>query len=405
MKILHVIPTFAPAWSYGGPIYAALGLTRELAKQGQKVSVITTNVDGPGILNVPLGRPVSIDGVEVWYFPVEYPRWWYFSRELGNALKRTVKNFDLVHVHSMFLWPTAVAAFWCRKHHVPYIIRPAGSLDPICLTKPYERWWVSSTSRAKKQLYLKTLGRMDLQHASALHFTSQAELEAARPLKLRPPGFVVPLGVDLEQIEVKEKSTPFRERYPQLEGKKIVLFLSRLDPIKGLDLLIPALGSLSERRKDFAFVVAGNGTPAYKDELDMLINRHKLEERTIFLGFVEGSAKWSLLREADLFVLPSYHENFGVAVVDAMTAGIPVAISNQVSIHQEVAQAGAGIVTHLDSNAIAGALEQLLDDSDLRREMGEKGTRLVRAKFTWSRVAKEMIEAYHSTVVCGVRNQ
>ena len=277
---------------------------------------------------------------------------------------------------------------------MPYIIRPAGSLDPICLTKPYERSWASLSSNIKKWIYLKTLGRMELHHASALHFTSQAEMEGASPLRLAAPGFVVPLGVDLEQIEVEEQSTPFRERYPQFGGKKIVLFLSRLDPIKGLDLLIPAVGSLSERRKDFAFVLAGDGTPAYKEELDMLIKRHGLEERTIFLGFVEGNAKWSLLRNADILVLPSYHENFGLAVLEAMAAALPVVISKEVNIRYEVDQAGAGLVTGLDPRELAHVLEKLLANDNIREEMGHKGALLVRERFRWEKVTRDLVQVY-----------
>lgn len=394
MKILHVIPSFAPAWRYGGPIYAAMGLTRELARQGHEVAVMTTNIDGPGVLDVPVKRPVSMEGVEVWYFPVEHPRWWCFSGSLGKALQLQVKRFDLVHIHSIFLWPTTAAAFWSQRSEIPYIVRPAGALDPVCLTRSYDNWWVSLMSRGKKGAYLKTIGRMDLHNASALHFTSLAEMEAARSLRLRPPGFVVPLGVELAPAEGESASLRLRERYPQLGGKRVVLFFSRLDPKKGLDLLVAALGDLASRHKDFSFVLAGGGTSGYTADVVALVERHGLQERTVFLGPVEGSAKWLLLQEADLFVLPSYQENFGVAVVEAMAAGLPVVISNRVNIHREVSQAGAGLVTDLDPKQIAAAVEQLITDGDLRRDMGRKGTLLVRREFTWEKIAKHMLQVY-----------
>lgn len=396
MKILHVIPTFAPAWQHGGPIQEVLGLTRELVRQGQAVTVMTTNVNGSGILDVPVECPVFMDGVEVWYFPVEHPRWWYFSRSLGRALRQQVKRFDLVNIHSIFLWPTTIAAFWCRRYQVPYIIRPAGALDPICLTKSYDRWWVSLNSRVKKQIYLNTLGRMDLEHASAIHFASQAEMEAARPLNLRAPTFIVPSGVDSSVLEVKSALPQRRERYPQLKGKKMVLFLSRLDPKKGLDLLISALGELAGRRKDFAFVLAGSGTKSYEAKVAALVKEQGLGEHTVFVGLVEGKAKWQILREADVFVLPSYRENFGVAVVEAMAAGIPVVISNRVNIHKEIVQAGAGVVTDLNPKEIGVAVEQLLGDGELRREMGKRGSKLVRERFTWEKVTKEMVCKYEN---------
>ncbi len=399
MKILQVIPSFAPAWRHGGPIHALYGLTRQLARLGHQVTVMTTNVHGPDVLDVPLERPVWLDGVAALYFPVEQPRWWCFSRRLAHALQRHVEDFDLVHVHSIFLWPTTVASFWCRRYGVPYILRPAGSLDPVCLTKPYDPWWLSLASRVKKAVYLNTIGRMDLNRASAIHFTSEEEMEAARPLKLRPPGFVVPLGIEPEEMAKAPVSLKLRKRYPQLQGKKIVLFLSRFDRKKGLDLLIEALSQLLESRNDFAFVLAGSGTSEYQAEVAARIKRSGLQERTVSLGSVEGQEKWSLLREADVFVLPSHRENFGVAVVEAMAVGLAVVISNGVNISRDVKNAGAGLVTGLDSGDIAAAVDHLLANDHLRRKMGQKGRALVRRQFTVEHVAHQTVRMYEDVLV------
>jgi glycosyltransferase involved in cell wall biosynthesis len=398
MKILHVIPSFAPAWRYGGVISTAVGLTRELARLGHDVTVMTTNIDGPDILDVPLDRPVFMDGVEVQYFAVEHPRWYCFSRPLGQGLRQQVSCFDLVHIHSMFLWPTTIAAYWCRRRGVPYILLPQGALDPICLAKSYDRWWGALGSRMKKWSYLNTLGRLDLQRAAAIHFTAEAEMDAAGPLRLRPPGFIVPLGIELAEVEEEPSSLRLRERFPQLGERKLVLFLSRLDPKKGLNLLVEALGELAARRKDFALVVAGSGATTYEAEVAALVRSHDIEDRVVFLGFVQGRAKWWLLQEVDLFVLPSYQENFGLAVAEAMVSGVPVVISNRVNIHREVSRARAGLVTGLDAKEIASAIEQLLVDGDLRREMGRGGKHLVHEHFSWQGIAKDMLEVYQRIV-------
>ncbi len=271
-------------------------------------------------------------------------------------------------------------------------------MDPICLAKSYDRRSVSLSSRAKKKLYLATLGKLDLQRASAFHFTSRGEMEAARPLGLRPPGFVLPHGVEMEQIGEPPRVLPLRERYPQLQGKKVILFLSRLDPKKGLGLLFQALGELAARREDFAIVLAGSGTSAYEARLTALVKNYGLQPRSIFLGHVHGDDKWSLLHQADLFMLPSYHENFGIAVVEAMAAGLPVIISDRVNIHREVKEAGAGLVTGLDAGKIEVALEQLLDDHNLRREMGQRGKHLVANQFSWGKIAREMVGVYEHII-------
>src|SRR5438876_634905 len=114
MRILHVIPSFVPAWSYGGPVYATYALTNKLVKFGHDVSVVTTNIDHSGTVDVPLERPVNMDGVKVWYFPVQTPRSYCYSGKMWRVLKDHVGQVDLVHLHSLFLWPTSVAAYWAR---------------------------------------------------------------------------------------------------------------------------------------------------------------------------------------------------------------------------------------------------------------------------------------------------
>jgi len=398
MKLLHVIPSFAPAWRYGGPVVGALGLTRELARQGHQVTVFTTNADGPGALDVPVGRPVPLDGVEVWYFSRDRPRWYYFSWPMARALRERVSEFDVVHIHSIYLWPTTIAAYWSRKWGVPYLIRPAGSLDPVLISRPYECWTTTLPSRVKKWAYFRTAGRLDLGGAAGFHFTSRGEMEASGPSRPRAPGYVVPMGVDPHPAA---EAADLRARYPVLAGKKIVLFLSRLDPKKGLDILISALGRLASGRDDFALVVAGSGPAAYERHLAALAADNGLAGRTVFLGLVQGDDKWAVLRDADVFVLPSYRENFGFAVVEALAAGLPVVISDGVNIHREIGDAGAGIVTGLDPEEVGAAVGRLLGDDRLREDMGAAAESLASRRFTWTASAEGITRVYEE--VLGLR--
>ena len=398
MKVLHVIPSFAPAWRYGGPVVAALGLTREQARQGHNVTVLTTNNDGPGVLDVPVGRPVDMNGVEVWYFPVERPKWYFFSRELGSAAKGRVADFDIVHIHSIYLWPTTIAAFWCRRRGVPYLIRPAGLLDPVNLRKPYGGRLVSIPSRMKKWLYLSTIGRWDLNGAAGVHFTSQGEMEASVAVELGPPKFVLPFGTDLPPKNEGYENLSLRGRYPELKDRKIVVFLSRLDPKKGLETLFSAMSDLSAGMDDFALVVAGSGESGYSRRLTSIVKEVGLEDRTVFLGLVQGAEKWSLLLSGDVFVLPSYHENFGMAIVEAMGAGLPVVISDRVNIHHDVTEYGAGIVTGLDPREFSAAVGKLLRDDGLRAKMGAAAERLARDRYSWEGAAGAIVEAYEEII-------
>ncbi len=395
MNVLHVIPSFAAR--YGGPIVAAQGLTRELARRGHDVTLATTNVDGPGELDVPLGSPVRMDGVGVWYFPVQRPRWYHFSAPMGRALRDLVRRSDVVHIHSVFLWPTTVAAFWCRKFGVPYVVHVAGSLDPVSLAKRYEGRRASAASRAKKWLYLKTIARHDLGGAAALHLTSEVEVESARTLRFQG-GRLIPLGADAPPPSGVDDRAVVEDKYPSLRGRKIVLFLGRLHRIKGLDVLADAAGTLIEGRDDFSLVIAGGGAPEYEAEVRAIHDRRGLSERTVFTGMVLGDDKWRLLRAADVFVLPSHHESSPVAVMEATAAGTPVVISDQVGIHREISEAGAGLVTTLDPADVAAAIGRLLDDPDAAERMGRAGEALAAKRFSWERVASD-VEALYEEVV------
>ncbi len=400
MNILHVIPSFAPAWRYGGTVTLSLSLTRELARQGHDVTVMTTNIDGPTNLDVPLKTPVPVpvDGVKVWYYPVQYPRWYCFSPALGRALRQQVDQFDIVHIHSVFLWPTTVAAFWCRRRRVPYLISPHGLLDPINIKKAYEGWSASIASRLKKWLYLKTIGKLDLDRATTVLFTSSVEMEASRALRLRAPQLALPLGADMPAEDESANGIMWRDLYPSLKDKKIVLYMSRLDPKKGADILLSALGSLSARRQDFALVVAGSGNVEYERRLKSLARDLDLQDIALFVGMVDNANKWALMREADLFVLPSHQEAFPNAVIEAMAAGLPVVISPGVGISEEIREAGVGLVASQDPEDLANVIERMLSDDSYRRRLGEDGARFVREHWSWERTSGDIARAYEKVV-------
>lgn len=389
MRILHVIPSFAPAWRYGGPVHAAYEMCRELARQGADVTVYTTNIDGPDDLDVPLDRAVVMDGFRVRYFQVQQPRFYSFSMALARALKSDISAFDVVHVHSVFNWPITPAAAACRRHRVPYIVRPCGILDEDAVWKTYEGPWTSLRSGLKKSVYFQLLEKRNLEGASAIHFTSEDEARKSAWTGLRTPHFVCPLGVSFpDPMNGAGDSDDFES------DKLVLLYLSRLDPKKGLDLLVPALSEVLQERDDAIFAVAGAGEPAFEREARDLVGRWGLGDRTLWFGAVEGDQKWRLLRRADIFVLPSYQENFGLAVVEAMAAGRAVLVSDRVGIHKEITRAGAGVVVPCDAAALRDALSTLIRRPDLRLEMGKRARELAVQRFGWPAIARQLLSVY-----------
>ena len=231
MRILHVVPTYLPAWRHGGPIRAVHGLCRALAARGHEVTVFTTDVHGRGRLQVPLGKPVTIDGVEVRYFPVLPPARLYLSPRLGRAARDEVSRFDAVHLHSVFLWPTSAAARAAERADVPYVLSPRGMLVPEL---------IRSRGRWRKLAWLALAERRTLERAAALHATSGLEAaDAARLGFPLPPVAVVPNGIDPAPWDGDLAALSPAVR-AVVEGAPFLLFLGRLSWKKGLDRLIPA---------------------------------------------------------------------------------------------------------------------------------------------------------------------
>lgn len=363
MRLLHVVPTYFPATRYGGPIFAVHGLCRALARRGHDVHVFTTNVDGGGVSDVPLDGPVDLDGVQVHYFASELRRL-YVSRSMRRALARDAGAFDLVHLHSVFLWPTWAAARAARNAGVPYIVSPRGMLVPELIERK---------SSLAKRAWIALIERRNLANAAAIHFTARREWDDAARLGVPLPSpFIVPNGVDLPPPAHEERD------------ERLLLFLGRVNWKKGLDRLVDAM-----RLVDARLVVAGPDDDGYTATL-----RARADDRVEFRGPVAGAEKDALLRRAAALVLPSISENFGNVVLEAMASATPVIVTPAVGLADDVRASGAGIVSEPDPPSLAAAIETLLGDPSLRAEMGRRGRALAEERFTWERVAAAMDAAY-----------
>jgi len=381
MRILHVVPSYLPAWRYGGPIRSVHGLCRGLAALGHDVHVFTTNVDGPGDSAVPLGVPVETDGVKVWYFPSTRLRRLYWSPRMARALAAHLQEFDLVHLHSIFLWPTWAAARSARRAGVPYVVAPRGMLV---------RELIGKKSRLAKNVWIRLIERRNLEQAAGIHVTSRIEAEEAARFGFNlPPVHIVPNGVDMEDFDVPDRA--LNDALPEIAaGGRYLVFLSRINWKKGLDRLIPALA----RVPGISLVIAGNDEENYLPVLEELACRHGVRERIIFSGAIDGKDKATLLRNAAALVLPSYSENFGIVVLEAMAAGCPVAVTPDVGLAGTVLECGAGVVVEGEPAKLGEALKRMLSDPQALSRMGEIGRRVVAEQFTWEAVAKRMEKVY-----------
>lgn len=380
MKILHVVPTYLPAWRHGGPILAVHGLCRALAVRGHAVTVFTTDVHGEGRLEVPLATPVEIDGVEVRYFPVRSLRRLYWAPALAAAARAEMAGFDAVHLHSVFLWPTTAAARAAERAGVPYVLSPRGMLVPEL---------IRAHGRGRKLAWMLLAERRTIERAAALHATSALEAADAARLDLPlPPVVVLPNGIDPEPRDSGPETLSPQVR-AALDGPPFLLFLGRLSWKKGLDRLIPALA----RVPGALLAVAGNDEEGIRPGLEALA-----ADNVRFLGPVHGADKAALLHGAAALVLPSRSENFGNVVLEAWAAGRPVAVTPEVGLADTVRETGAGVVLDGLGGDLAAGLRELLGDPARLDEMGRRGAAAVRERFGWPAVAREM-EAVYKRIV------
>jgi glycosyltransferase involved in cell wall biosynthesis len=383
MRILHVVPSYLPAVRYGGPIFAVHGLCRALAARGHYVEVFTTNVDGSNNSAVPLKIPVMLDGVHVRYFPSSILRRLYWSPPLARALRANLTGFTVVHLHSVFLWPTWAAARTARKVRTPYLISPRGMLV---------KKLIEMKSKLAKVAWIKLIERENMERASAIHVTSPVEAEELQRFGWHlPPIRVIPNGIDEVAVASSEKvSMDVKEIAAE---QPLVLFLGRISWKKGLDRLLSAfaltnLGKLAVVGPDDENLVPRLAQRA----CDLRItNRVRFLPRTVL-----GRDKSFLYRHAKVFVLPSYSENFGNSVLEGMQHGIPVVVTPEVGAAEIVRQSGGGFVVAGDPEPLGAAIRRLIEDTSLGREMGEAGQQHANAHYAWSAIAGQMEELYES---------
>jgi glycosyltransferase involved in cell wall biosynthesis len=376
MKVLHVIP--AVASRYGGPSTAVLQMCRALAAAGTSVEIATTDADGPGRLNARLGEATEIDGVPARVFARQWSEAFKYSRPLAAWLDGHMSDYDVVHVHALLSHACVAAARACRRHGVPYIVRPLGTLDPWSLAqKPW-----------RKRLLLAAGGRAALAGAAAVHYTAAEEqrlVEASFPTQ---GGFVAPLGIDDHLLQREPLTMDERPRPLTL------LAMSRLHPVKALDVLIDAFAMATTRiAEPWQLVIAGDGDAAYVRGLHERAARSPAAPHIRFAGWTDGAAKTSLLREAGLYVLPSHHENFGVSLAEALACGTPAVVSRQVLVASELEAAGAGWVTGNDVDALADTLATAMRDPGARVSRGAAARRFAET-LAWPRVVTLLMQAY-----------
>ena len=381
MKVLQVVPSLAPEW--GGPVK----VVNELAGALEVIGVSSEIISAQGRR---VGNPETVtNDIPIHLFetgPIAR-LWTAHTPGLKKTLARKIPDFDLVHIQELWHYPGYIASKIARSRNVPYIVTIHGELNE----------WNLQQKRLKKQIYMTAIQRGILQKSAALHAITQAESNRIRQLEIETPVAMIPNGIHTEEFENLPDRSQFVSRYPELENRLIVLFLGRIQQKKGLDILAQAFGNLVRTRHDVRLVVAGPDEDNTLTEVKTILKSQGALEKAVFPGMLTGEQKLEALSAADIFALTSYSEGFSVALLEALSAGLPLVITDECNF-PEVGDSRAGFVVRPNDSETASALMSLLDSADLRREMSENARRLVRSNYTWERIAKKMFTLYENVI-------
>ena len=299
---------------------------------------------------------------------------------MRRALKESCKTFDIAHLHSVFLWPTLAAAQVARACGIPYVVTPHGMLVKELIARK---------NRLLKSAWIGLFERRNIERAAAVHFTSQIEADDMRQVGLAcRQSAIIPNGIDLPQAScpVSADDLAWVQSLPQ----PFILYLGRVNWKKGLDRLIAAMTMID----GVTLVIAGNDEEDYQSTLEALAHKLDITQRVEFIGAVTGVRKWALLRQARMLVLPSYSENFGMVVLEAMAAGCPVVVTPEVGLAAAVNISGAGLVVDGDPGKLATAITSLENDHSRLQRMGQAGMKTAAARYSWASIAAEMEKLY-----------
>ena len=375
-RMLEVISHLDPR--LGGMSTVVPRLSSEIAER-YKFDVELCIFRGPAEQEMALPQGPAGNSVRHSVWPCSRAAWLRDSALRGN-FRSLLAQVDGVHIHGLWETSVTVAARLARAAGKPYVVSAHGMLEP----------WALANKALKKRIYSALLERTNLQGAACLHALTETEAEDYRRFGCRQPIAVIPNGVDAPE---SADATLFLERFPDLAGKKILLFLGRIHFKKGLDLLVSAWAAIAKRFPDAIVVLAGPDSENSLAPVQKLIEEYGITNRVVFTGMLDAGLKWSALAAATCFVLPSYSEGLSVAVLEALSMGVPVIASEQCHI-PEVEASGAGWIITTEVHPLQLALTSVLENAPpVNAQIGQRGQSLAEA-YRWQVVAGKMAELY-----------
>jgi glycosyltransferase involved in cell wall biosynthesis len=390
LRVLHVTQDMSTRT--GGPPVVITEACLALARRGVENTVVATDA---ALMAKAASReritrrdlPPGAEQLDLRLCRLQPPRRFAFSRPLHQLLKRITPEYDVVHVHTLYLFPHLSAYRAARIHHVPYVVSPHSALDP----------YLRRQGRIKKEIAWHLWQGADVERASTLHLFAKEELPLVEDIAPAVPRAIVPNGVRWDAYQSLPPASRFRDLHLGGYSGPIVLFLGRIAEKKGIEILIEAFAEVVKQGIEARLVIAGPDNEGTGPALRELVLRNNIEARTSFVGMLRDTEKLAALAAADIWALSSRSEGFSIAVIEALAAGRACLLSPAIFVGADAEREGAAVVCELNAQSFSDAMVDLLTDSKRRIQMG-KAARDFARRYDWDVVSEGLEQMYSNAI-------
>lgn len=386
MKFLAITGYYKPAYVYGGPVRSQAALYEGLAKLGVDVTVITTNANGKSKLDVPLLTPINVDGVQVIYCPTQYmPGSPFYAPDQIRLAKQYIEQVDVVNLQTFWSYATPHLVKHCLSHAIPYFVSLRGQLMTYGLQN------VSCFKKLKKHLFLRLFGYTYLNRAKALHATSIDEAIQLKRLPIHAPIFIVPNSIDLSDFDQLPERGTIRKEFNIPDDAFVLVMIGRIHAVKNPQIGISVLGAIQQLGRESHLVMVGPDEGGLQPSLELQAQQLGCFNKLHFTGLLQKTELLQVLVDADLLLMPSVSENFGMGAIEALAAGVPALVSEGVGVGIHIVEASAGRMVACDESSFAHHAIEMLSDPEELCKMGQRGRIFVHNQFEQLQVARNIL--------------
>lgn len=383
VKVLMVTPYLSPI--YGGITKIVQEVVEALARQNCDIDLITTSAKLPPEVEYIPDTWMEKEGYRVRYCQSVYRDDLIFSSSFLSWLWQNISHYDIIHTNTIFS-PIMSVVFWiCRLKNKPYIVTPHGMLEP----------WAFQHRSGKKKPYYNLVEKNNLNGAIAIQGTATVETDNIKSLKLKPEVFFAPNGLHRKDFITLPSSSIFYQRFPETQNKTLILFLARIHPKKGLDLLAPALATVRKHYPNTHLIIAGPDNEGFLPSIKNHFIEANCLDAVTFTGMLTGELKYSALSASDIYIAPSYSEGFSMSVLEGIASGLPSIITTGCNF-PEVGINGGAKVVDINVESITSALLWCLSHPEEANKMAQRGRQFILDNYTWDQVALKLMEKYNT---------